>query len=169
MPAKNLVKKVIEFLEQNHYKYLYHVHKGHFGNVIAVLDPDGRKLAVKIVKKENISPIEDKYWKILHYPNLLQLQQSFTVEDLLVKIYLMPLLTTSLEDVYHSESFRNDQESFKRMRKWMLQILCGIDYLHSRGLCYLNVGIESICIDEKDNTILTDFSNLNYTTSAVNR
>lgn len=167
MPEKNIVRRVTEYLERKNFKYLHYVHKGPFGDMIAVLDPDRQKLAVKIVRNENICPIEDQYWISLQHPNLHKLYQIITVEHLRVKLYVMPLMTRSLEDVYHDENFRKDRQSFKRMQKWFFQVLCGIEYLHKNGLSHLNVRIDNVFIDDDDNVILSDFSTLNCLTGAV--
>lgn len=169
MEGKDVVKCVIEYLQNHGYKYLYFLHSAHFGNVIAALDPDGREVAVKICKIENICIIEDKYWKTLKHPHLLEVYQIFTIEELGVRIYVMPHLTTNLYDVLHSENFRQNNNSFQRIKKWLFQVLCGLEHLHSQGLCHLNIRIGNIFIDDKDNAVIADFSDLNFKTAPVDR
>lgn len=165
----DLVRRVIEYLEKKEYKYLNFLHASRFGNFIAVLNPENRKVAVKIVKYENISPIEDKYCTSLHHQYLHEVQDIFTIEELRVKIYIYPLITKTLEDIIHSETFRKDPNSYRRIQKWLFQILCGLEHLHIQGLSHLNVRPENIYISEEDDAILTDYSTLNYSNIDVNR
>lgn len=169
MTGKDIVKNIIEYLQQKKFKYLYFLHAAHFGYVIAMLDPDGRQVSVKIVKIEDICPVEDRYWKAFKHPHLIEVYQVLTIQDLGVRIYITPLLTKKLYDILHDDNFRKDENSFRRIKKWLFQALCAMEHLHSQGFCHLNMRVENIFIDDEDNAVLTDFSSLNFTKSRIDR
>lgn len=169
MSRKQLKKAVIRYLEERDYKFLQDLGTGGFTDVIAVLTPDKQKEAIKIVQKKKIWPIEDQYWPTLHHPNLVQLKNVMNIEELDIKLYFMPLLPKALDDMVCSKEFRKDPNSFSRVKKWLLQILSAIQFLHDNGLCHLDIKSDNVLIDDEDNALLADFSRLNFTKEPINR
>ena len=169
MSRKRIVKAVVRYLEERNYQFLCFLGSGGFADVISVLNPAGRKVAVKIMEKTHIWAIEDEYWPTLQHPNILPVIDVMTIEQLNVRLYFMPLLPNSLDEIIRSVRFRNDPNSFNRLKKWLLQILAAIEHLHSRHLCHLDIKSDNILIDDKDNAVLADFSGLNFTIFPINR
>lgn len=162
-------KAVIRNLENRGYKFLKLLGKGSFADVIAVRDPSGKDVAVKIVQTEDIWAVEDQFWPTLQHPHILQVYDVITVQELDVKLYTMPILSKGLDDIVESKEFKKDPNSFNRIKKWMLQTLSAIQFLHQNGFTHLDIKTDNIMIDSEDNAVLADFSGLNFTKDPVER
>lgn len=169
MSRKDLRTAVIHYLEERSYKYLGFLGGGGFADVIAVTDPTDREVAVKIIQGNDIWSIEDQHWPLLRHPNVLEVYDVLSVEELNVKLYVMPLLPLTLDDILKNKEFRKNPLSLNRIKKWSLQILSGLEYLHSNGFAHMDLKTDNILIDNEDNAILADFSGLNVTTHPIDR
>lgn len=169
MSREGLTKAVIRFLENRDFKFSKFLGSGGFADIIAVVDPTGREVAVKIVEREDIWAVEDQYWPRLRHPHIIEVYDVMTVKKLGVKLYIMPVLPRALCDIVESKKFRNDPDSFRRIKKWSLQILSALEHLHTRGLAHLDLKSDNIMIDNEDNAVLVDFSGLNFTKDPVDR
>lgn len=165
MSRQRLTKAVIQFFENKNYKYTKFLGSGGFADIIAVLDPTGREVAVKIVQEQDVWHIEDQYWPRLKHQHLLEVFEVITVEELNV----MPVLPRTLDDIVKSKKFRKNPESFKRIKKWIFQILLAIEHLHSNGLVHLDIKSDNILIDNEDNAVLADFTGLNFAKDPIQR
>lgn len=68
-----------------------------------------------------------------------------------------------------SKEFRHDSDSFRRIKKWNLQILSVVEFLHSNSLEHLDIKSNNVLIDSEDNAILADFTGLNFTKDPIDR
>ena len=169
MSLNHIVRAVINYLEERNYQFVDFLGSGGFADVISVFNPAGQKMAVKIIQRKNVWAIEDEYWPSLQHPNILPVTNIMTVKEYDVRLYFMPQLPDSLDNIVHSDRFRKDPGSFNRIKNWLLQILSALEYLHSHRLCHLDMKSDNILIDEDDNAMLADFSGLNFTIFPVNR
>lgn len=169
MTRKFLKEAVIRHLQQRNYKFLRVVGKCGFSDVIAVLTPDNQELAVKIVERRKICIMEDTYWPSLIHPNLLKVNDIVELDELDVKLYFMPIVPVTLYDLINDRKLKKDSNGFNRVKKWLLQIISALEYLHKNGFCHTYLKASNILIDSEDNALLADFSGLNFTKFPVKR
>lgn len=169
MSRKYLTEAVIRHLQQKNYKFLRVLGRGSFADVIAVLNPDNQKEAVKIVKRNKLWIMEDTYWPSLSHPNVLRVNHIMEIDELDVKLYFMNIMPYTLSSMISRIEFKNDPNSFNRIKKWLLQISMALQFLHNNGFCHLDLKSNNIMIDSEDNAILADFSGLDFTKYPVKR
>lgn len=169
MSRRYLKDAVIRHLQRRGYTFLRVVGKGAFADVIAVLTPDKKEEAIKIVPKKKFRIMEDSYWPTLRHAHLLKLNSVMEIEELDAKLYFMPLLPITMQDMIFIKDFRKDSNSFIRVKKWFIQILSALEYLHDRGLCHLDIKTNNVLIDSEDNALLADFSGLDFTKFPIKR
>lgn len=169
MSLKYLTEAVIRHLQQKSYKFLRLLGRGSYGDVIAVLTPDNREEAVKIVKRSKIWIMEDSYWPTLSHPHVIQVNHVMDIDELDVKLYFMNIMPFTLSRMIHQKDFKNDTNSFKRIKKWLLQISSALEFLHDNGFCHLDLKADNVLIDSEDNAYLADFSGLDFTKFSVKR
>lgn len=85
------------------------------------------------------------------------------------KLFVMNILSTSIESVINSTEFRRDYKETVRSKGWFRNILSGLSYLHKLEMCHLDVKRDNILIDKEDNAVICDFSGLNYSKKKTNR
>lgn len=117
MSRTYLKDAVIRHLQRRGYTFLRVVGKGAFADVIAVLTPDKKEEAIKIVPKQKFRIMEDSYWPTLRHAHLLQLNNVMEIEELDAKLYFMPLLPITMQDMIFSKDFRKDSNNLNRVKK----------------------------------------------------
>lgn len=157
MYRKDLKKKAISFLAEEKYKFLNNIGEGSYGYVIAVRDRDKKsKLAAKIIPLAKSSLGEILAWPKLDHENVLPLVSVFRKGEF--DIYLMPLHPNTLKNTLKECCFRKSRGSFDLTKRWLLNISDGLEYLHSRDVCHLDLKADNILISSQKTAIICDFT-----------
>ncbi|GFV14111.1 dynein heavy chain 5, axonemal [Trichonephila clavipes] len=150
-----------EFKSSENYKVHECLGHGAFGMVFLVRDKRSRqKLAAKLVMKSTSG--ERDFWPDLKHSNLLPLIRTDDFLDDCI-IYLMPYVGSDLFHLLYEKvpSFHNERQCFIRKRSYMKDVLKGLEYMHCKKLCHLDLKEENILICHKtDTAIIGDFSTL---------
>ncbi|GIX93168.1 probable myosin light chain kinase DDB_G0292624 [Caerostris extrusa] len=151
-----------EFQSSSDYKVFERLGHGAYGMVFLVRDKRSRqKVAAKLVMKSTSG--ERELWPTLNHPNLLPiLRTDFFLDDCV--IFLMPYVGCDLFNVLYEKvpNFHSDSRCFIRKKRYMKDILKGLEYMHNKKLCHLDLKEENILICYKtDSAVLGDFSTLN--------
>ena len=121
----------------------------------------GEKVAIKIIKKSKFDAKpglrakiqrEISLMRILDHPHLLNLLDVYETED---RLYLV------LEHVSKGELFDYLAEvgslSAQLALKFFRQIVFGLEFLHTYGICHRDLKPENILLDDSDNVKIGDF------------
>ena len=121
----------------------------------------GTKVAIKIVKKSKFKSKPDlktklqreiSLMRIFDHPHLLKLLDVYETDE---RLYLV------LEYVANGELFDYLVEigslSAQLALKFFSQIVYGLDFLHTHGICHRDLKPENILLDDKDNVKIGDF------------
>lgn len=160
---------VIKYLQDRNYRYVRFLGAGGYADIISVISPSGREVAVKIVQREDVWPIEDKYWPRLRHPHILEVFEVMKIKELKVKLYITPVLPRTLDEIVESKDFRRDPKSYERLKKWAFQILLAMEFLHKKGMAHFDIKSDNVLIDSNDDAVLADFTGLNFTKDPVER
>lgn len=158
--------QAIPILESKNYDFVKALGSGVFGEVVACKNKDtGNTVAVKIVPSLNVRKLESEIWGRLLHPNILPMMEYMKFQDF--EVFIMPLAQETLYDCMKKKSFRKEAYSFELTKKWLRDVLCGIDYLHKIQVCHLDVKVDNIIISDNMNALLADFSCVNTTVEKV--
>ncbi|GIY03097.1 protein kinase domain-containing protein [Caerostris darwini] len=150
-----------EFQSSSDYKVFERLGHGAYGMVFLVRDKRSRqKVAAKLVM--NSTSGERELWPTINHPNLLPILRTDVFLDNCV-IFLMPYVGCDLFNVLYEKvpNFHSDSRCFVRKKRYMNDILKGLEYMHSKKLCHLDLKEENILICYKtDSAVLGDFSTL---------
>ncbi|KRZ96675.1 Serine/threonine kinase SAD-1 [Trichinella sp. T8] len=119
----------------------------------------GRKVAIKIVRKEKLSESvlikverEIAVMKLIDHPYILRLYDVYENQKFL---YLI------LEYVSGGELFdylvRKGRLPIKEAKKIFRQIVCALDYCHAQNICHRDLKPENLLLDERNNIKIADF------------
>jgi len=137
------------------------VGKGSFGKVMQVKKKDnGRIYAMKVLNKKTIiernelahTQAEKNILQKLVHPFLVNLVYAFQTED---KLYFIMDYINGGELFFHlqkEEKFTDD-----RVRFYCAEIICGLEYLHFKGVLYRDLKPENILLTEDGHICMTDF------------
>lgn len=168
MAGDNLNKEVLRELAKLDLTYVRPLGAGSYGDVILVKSAE-EELAMKIVKKENYWMPEEMEWPNLKHPNILPLIGVHRMKRDTGILYIMPIVPRSLHDVLSSMEFPAAKSSFTRTKRWLKDILSGVNYLHRSSLCHLDIKTDNVLINQSDAALLCDFSGLSSTKFQINR
>lgn len=165
------VRSAIRILEsEKQFRNIKVLGRGTYGDVHLMYDPDRESaVAVKIVTSENIAESELMLWPKLKHPNIVKLLEVLTLSTLEVAIFVMPVQRITLNDVLYKRSFIRSYDALEKVKAWLYQILCGLEYLHSKELCHLDMKADNILISHTSVAMLCDFSFLNVATKPLER
>lgn len=80
-----------------------------------------------------------------------------------VQTFVSPLLSADLHD-----SVEEDPIPFDKLQKYVKDALKGLAYLHSTGLCHLDIKAANILVDEKS-AVICDFGFSTYKSESIKR
>ncbi|KAF8774584.1 putative cyclin-dependent like protein [Argiope bruennichi] len=67
-----------------------------------------------------------------------------------------------------SNEYLQNPESLNQLKLWLHQVLCGLDYLHYKDLCHLDMKSDNVLISRRaSKAMIADFTFLNRTTSCI--
>eukprot|EP01097_Dermamoeba_algensis_P006920 TRINITY_DN4321_c0_g1_i1.p1 TRINITY_DN4321_c0_g1~~TRINITY_DN4321_c0_g1_i1.p1 ORF type:complete len:463 (-),score=87.38 TRINITY_DN4321_c0_g1_i1:111-1499(-) len=135
--------------------------KGSFGKVIQVKKKDtGKIYAMKVLNKKTIlerndldhTKAEKSILQKLVHPFLVNLYYSFQSED---KLYFIMDYVNGGELFYHLQHARFFDE--ERVRFYIAEIVCGLEYLHGMNVLYRDLKPENILLTADGHICMTDF------------
>jgi len=138
--------------------------KGSFGRVLMVIKKTGadagKVYAMKVLNKGTVlkrheeahTKTEKKILQTLKHPFLVNLYYSFQTAD---KLYFIMDYVNGGELFYHLQKDKTFKED--RARFYCAQIVCGLAYMHSKGVLYRDLKPENLLITAEGNISMTDF------------
>ena len=157
---KDSVKK---YLRENFFTCIEPLASGTFGAIYAAVDREGKDVAVKVIPIVKYWKLEEEVWPTLQHPNILQTITVMKPKLINCTMFVMPRHPFTLHEVYNSDRFKRDGNKMRRIKKWSVEILSALDYLHSKEYCHLDIKSNNILISNDDSAVLCDFSGLNMT------
>ncbi|GBM86119.1 hypothetical protein AVEN_167774-1 [Araneus ventricosus] len=143
--------------------------RGAYGLVFLVHDKKSdKKLAAKLVMKSTSG--ERDLWPNLCHPNLLSFIRTDELSESCI-VHLMPYVGSDLFHLLYEKvpSFHDDKRCFLRKKNYVRDVLNGLEYMHSRNICHMDLKVENILICYKtDKAIIGDFSTLTSADNACN-
>ncbi|GKV02251.1 hypothetical protein SLEP1_g14708 [Rubroshorea leprosula] len=119
----------------------------------------GMSVAIKIVDKEKVLKVgmidqikqEISLMKLVRHPNMVELYEVMASKT---KIYFV------MEYAKGGELFNKVAKGKLKedaARKYFQQLICAVDYCHSRGVCHRDLKPENLLLDEQGNLKVSDF------------
>lgn len=116
-------------------------------------------VAIKVIDKEKVMKVglidqikrEISVMKLVKHPNIVQLYEVMATKT---KIYFV------LEHVKGGELFNKVQRGRLKedaARKYFQQLICAVDFCHSRGVYHRDLKPENLLLDENSNLKVSDF------------
>ncbi|CAN6169247.1 unnamed protein product [Urochloa humidicola] len=116
-------------------------------------------VAIKVIDKEKVMKVglidqikrEISVMKLVRHPNIVQLYEVMATKT---KIYFV------LEHVKGGELFNKVQRGRLKedaARKYFQQLICAVDFCHSRGVYHRDLKPENLLLDENSNLKVSDF------------
>uniref|UniRef100_A0A0A9E085 non-specific serine/threonine protein kinase n=1 Tax=Arundo donax TaxID=35708 RepID=A0A0A9E085_ARUDO len=116
-------------------------------------------VAIKVIDKEKVTKVglidqikrEISVMKLVRHPNIVQLYEVMATKT---KIYFV------LEHVKGGELFNKVQRGRLKedaARKYFQQLICAVDFCHSRGVYHRDLKPENLLLDENSNLKVSDF------------
>ena len=156
----------------NDFAFLKPLGRGSYGKVkLAVHNKSNQQYAVKILNKSNLLKVhtdltttamdkvhqEIRIMKTLNHPNIIKIYTVVDDPDEL-KLYLV------MEYLEGGQIFHVDQTGLgkdpiekERLKKFIVGIAHGLQYLHGKGIVHRDIKPENILLDKHDNVKLADF------------
>ncbi|KAJ3433625.1 cbl-interacting protein kinase [Anaeramoeba flamelloides] len=135
--------------------------EGAFGKVKQAKNIEtGEFVAIKIMNKEKIlkQNMSDQIKKEISIMKIINHKHVVKLKDVLVsktRIYLVIELLTGGELFYKIAN--NGKFSEKVARFYFQQLITGLEFVHSLGICHRDLKPENILLDEDDNLKISDF------------
>jgi len=143
------------------YIILHTIGKGEFGKVKLAYDPQKDiEVAIKFIKRSNITSPQ-KQAKLereinilqnLDHPNIVRLYDVIETEKY-IGIVMAYANGGELFEYISENQYLSEEES----AKFFIQLLDGVQYLHSRHIVHRDLKLENLLLDQKGDIIITDF------------
>lgn len=151
----------------NRYEITDHLGDGAFGEVKVATDTiSAKQYAVKMLQVDELLQQrmlinvkkEIMIMRYLHHPHVVRLHESFYEDHIL---YLIVDLCRG-GDIYDllapAESNRLGGALKEPVaRKYFQQLICGLEYCHSKGVCHRDLKPENLMLDSEGNLRISDF------------
>lgn len=92
-----------------------------------------------------------------HVVQLLNIYYSKTKEGKVVQNLIFEYCKTNLEEVIQNHKEMKQYISMQEIRHYMRQILQGMSYVHSKGICHRDLKPENILMNEEEVVKICDF------------
>lgn len=160
-------KILSELKSQSGFYYKGNIAPGKFGDVVLLEMPSGESTAGKIVSGDQIKENEIQVWPLLQYKNIVKLQTSILMPDLNACCFVMPRQFMNLNEIVKTGWFKSDEYNMFDMKRWLLDTLSGVAYLHSNNLCHLNISASNVLVSYDSIAKLGGFSLLSSSTQPI--
>lgn len=137
---------------------------GKFGEILLVETPSGERKAGKVTKTDTR---DFKVWPCLKHKNLVQLEKDIFMPDLKAHCFIMPLQYMTLESIVNTGWFKSDSYNIYDIKRWILDTLSGLEYLHQNFLCHLNIDPTNILISYHSTAKISSFGLLSSSTQPI--
>lgn len=151
----------IAFLNSEGYIYDKFLGDGVFGIVSKFIAPDGKSVALKLIKKndltnENKNKISNEITihESLNHPNIVKLEK-YSINDTYCYI-VQELCSYSLEKIIYNNSIQLDENYCLKI---LFEIMDGINYIHEKLILHKDIKAENILVDFNGVPKITDFGN----------
>jgi serine/threonine protein kinase len=127
---------------------------GGYGTVLKCIDKAGRELAVKKICRDDSGItclMEASIMSTIEHPNI---NRAYEIHYDLDTLYIIQELAISDLKVYRSLH----DPSCNQIIKWIYEILCGLDCLHSKGIIHGDIKATNILIYDNLSVKLSDFT-----------
>ena len=160
---------VKQILIDKKYRRIMPLGKGGFADVLSAIARNKDRIAIKIIRNENSWPFEEHMWPTFKHPHVLELLDVIDVKDLNLKLYIMPRHPCALNKMISKATFLSDKNGLERVKCWLLDVLEGLDYIHTSGYAHLDLKTDNILISSDDRGVICDFSGLSPTSVPLKR
>ena len=168
-PRSAVVRSALTLLEdQREFRTVKMLGRGSYGDVYQMKrrvpnTEQDSSIAVKIVTSNCIAAPELAYWPRLNHPNIVRLLEMFSLKSLDATIFIMPLQKTDLREMLLRKEFGMEPDALEKVRGCLYDVLRGLEYLHSKDLCHLDLKVDNVLISHSSSAMICDFSFLNST------
>ncbi|KAG8200854.1 hypothetical protein JTE90_015761 [Oedothorax gibbosus] len=150
--------------EDKNYSYIKALGKGSYGDVHLMFDPKRHSpIAVKVVTADCFSATEMALWPKLNHDNIVPVLESYKLMSMDSTIFMMPAEQTSLQAMVYGSQFRMLSNAMYKVKGWLYQTLCGLEYLYENNLCHLDLKADNVLISRNSTAKICDFSKINTT------
>lgn len=144
--------------------------EGKFGDVVILEETSSeRKTAGKIVSADRMKENEIQVWSLLQHTNIVELEKCISVPDLNARCFVMPRQFMNLEEMVKADWFQKDEDRWFDIKRWLLDTLSGIEYLHRNSLCHLNIQASNVLVSYDSTAKLGGLSLLSSSAQPVGR
>ena len=81
----------------------------------------------------------------------------------------MPRHSFPLNKMISRASFLSDKNGLERVKRWLLDVLEGLDYMHTSGYAHLDLKTDKVLINSDYRGMICDFSGLSPTSVPLKR
>lgn len=127
-------------------QYKCNIAEGKFGDTFLLQMPSGDTKAGKIVSEDRMHRGEMEVWPLLDHQNVVRLEKTILMPDLQACCFVMPRYHMTLKEIVKTDCFQSDEDSLFDMKRWLLDTLCAVEYLHQHNLCHLNILASNVLI-----------------------
>ncbi|GBM29470.1 hypothetical protein AVEN_255851-1 [Araneus ventricosus] len=144
---------------------------GSFGVVFSLRHPvEEDRIAIKCVYLDEVRKGEKEIWSGLEHPNIVPLLRYTEFRKINVACFEMHAYSNDLTNIVKQDEFLTSSEALQQLKTWFYQVLRGLNFLHIRQLCHLDLKHDNIFISGKmSRAIIGDFTFLSQTTSNIGR
>ena len=150
------------------YSYVRKIGIGKFGDVVSLRNKDGHLRAGMIVSKVDKKAYLD-IWPKRDNENLLKLEKIIFVPTVPSYCFVTENYFTSLDVMFELPVFQEDACNIVDLKRWLISIFRGLQYLHKKSLCHLNITGSSILISCNSKARIGGFSHVRPSTEPVTR
>lgn len=159
MSELNIPDEKITFLESKGYIYDKFLGNGSFGMVCKFINPEGKSVAVKIIRRKNLTDEDKKIisneiiiHENLNHQNIVKLEQYSINESYCYMV--LELCSYSLYKIIHESS---NQMTEDYCFKILFELADAINYIHERLIIHNDIKAENILVDFNGIPKITDF------------
>ena len=166
---QSIFDSVKQILIDKNYRRIMPLRKGGFADVLSAIGPNKNRIAIKIIRNENSWPFEEHVWPKLKHRHVLELLDVIDVKHLNLKLYLMPRHPFPLNKMISRSRFLSDKNGLERVKRWLFDVLDGLDYMHASGYAHTDLKTDNVLISSEDRGVICDFSGISRTSVPLKR
>lgn len=144
------------------YDFLQYIGGGSFADVLAFWSrKDLTTVCAKIMHPLITSKYEIELWTKLKHPNIVPVLKLIQKPE--VDIFLIPHYPRTLMDILQEDNFLDKEGSFEMTLHFAENVCSGLDYMHNKKVCHLDLKANNIMISEQNEAVIADFSTIAFT------